>query len=415
MAQELRDNRTPILAIHQVYDDFGLTIEAFRVLCHLSRRAGTDGYIFPSYASIGKVCFRGSYPNASVSTLKAKAIAAIKELISAGLISKKSQSIGNEQTANRYFLNHSDQWVNNFTPDAESPNVRKGRAKGLKRANANPVNPKDHPVNRTNHTPQSSPLTPPVNPRTHPVNGALPEEVQTKDLQNEEVQFKTPLTPQGGNGAIASEISQNSESRSEQTEDQQNPTVKKEDQQSGGKRAGKGSARAAKRRRTRQEIADEVLVELPAAQVEAFNNFFAWYQKEAGKAGKETPSSYAESAIAWKDLLDSNYRGHGYEAFRKGCAAFQAQARASNGRMPGVPDAERFLYPKARATAKWEDYLGQSEPVGNANGFLPNTGSDRGHSPPVRTAEDFAFPEASKPPAFIKEQIRQMKGAAACA
>ncbi|MDZ8070419.1 MAG: hypothetical protein RMY64_33230 [Nostoc sp. DedQUE08] len=56
-------------------DDLPLTMEAYRVYCHLCRRAGCDNNAFPSYKSIGEFCFRGSFPNSPTDTLRRKAIA----------------------------------------------------------------------------------------------------------------------------------------------------------------------------------------------------------------------------------------------------------------------------------------------------------------------------------------------------
>jgi len=46
----------PFLFVHSAVDDAGLTPVQFRVMGHLSRRAGTDGLAYCSNESIGKVC-----------------------------------------------------------------------------------------------------------------------------------------------------------------------------------------------------------------------------------------------------------------------------------------------------------------------------------------------------------------------
>ncbi|WP_414756582.1 hypothetical protein [Anabaena sp. CCY 9910] len=58
-------------------DDLPLTMEAYRVYCHLCRRAGCDNNAFPSYKSIGEACFRGSFPNSPTDSLRRKAITSL--------------------------------------------------------------------------------------------------------------------------------------------------------------------------------------------------------------------------------------------------------------------------------------------------------------------------------------------------
>jgi hypothetical protein len=74
--------------IHSVIDDLKLSLEAFRVYCHLARREGKKG-AFSSYKAIAEHCFRESFPSASIATLRRKAIAAMNELLEHGLIEKE--------------------------------------------------------------------------------------------------------------------------------------------------------------------------------------------------------------------------------------------------------------------------------------------------------------------------------------
>ncbi|WP_179076293.1 hypothetical protein [Nostoc sp. C057] len=94
-------------------DDLPLTMEAYRVYCHLCRRAGCDNNAFPSYKSIGEFCFRGSFPNSPTDTLRRKAIAAVNELICWNLITKTSRENNGLQTSNHYSLTDMEDWFLN--------------------------------------------------------------------------------------------------------------------------------------------------------------------------------------------------------------------------------------------------------------------------------------------------------------
>ena len=52
----IKEDRVCWPFIPAVLDDFGLTASQFRVLCHLSRRAGKDRECYPSGPAIAKVC-----------------------------------------------------------------------------------------------------------------------------------------------------------------------------------------------------------------------------------------------------------------------------------------------------------------------------------------------------------------------
>jgi hypothetical protein len=92
MARELRDGRIDLpIQVHSELDDMGLPSRTFRVYAHLARRAGRDGLAFPSYASIGEVCFRPDMPTAKPDTLRRLAIAAINDLVERGLITKEQR------------------------------------------------------------------------------------------------------------------------------------------------------------------------------------------------------------------------------------------------------------------------------------------------------------------------------------
>ncbi|MBG1268738.1 hypothetical protein [Nostoc sp. WHI] len=91
-------------------DDLPLTMEAYRVYCHLCRRAGCDNNAFPSYKSIGEACFRGSFPHSPTESLRRKAIAAVNELISWNLVTKTSREKDGFQTSNHYSLTDLEDW-----------------------------------------------------------------------------------------------------------------------------------------------------------------------------------------------------------------------------------------------------------------------------------------------------------------
>lgn len=102
-------NDLPIF-IHSELDDMKITSAAFRIYAHLARRAGKDNKAWPSYATMGEQCFRMDYPGADSATLRRKAIAAIKELIDAGLIVRTLRKAGKEHTTNSYKLVPKTQW-----------------------------------------------------------------------------------------------------------------------------------------------------------------------------------------------------------------------------------------------------------------------------------------------------------------
>lgn len=77
--------RRPIY-VHQDIDDLPLTVEAFRVYMHLSRRSGKKNRAWPSYTSIGEHCFRNTYPSVQSASLRRKAIRAVGELETIGVI-----------------------------------------------------------------------------------------------------------------------------------------------------------------------------------------------------------------------------------------------------------------------------------------------------------------------------------------
>jgi len=180
MSDKLHDARSFHVFMPGQFDDLPITLEAFRVYCHLARRADKTGKSFPSLAKIGAHCFRGSYPNSSEASLKAKAIAAIKELCAYGLIRKELYDEGEGYKHNNYFLTNSTEWKQAEEVETESCNVRKGRP-GKTRAKRsvnqdNPVTP-DNSVNGDNQTRLTG--------ITASVNRTLPKGISNEGISNE--------------------------------------------------------------------------------------------------------------------------------------------------------------------------------------------------------------------------------------
>ncbi|AFZ50741.1 helix-turn-helix domain-containing protein [Dactylococcopsis salina] len=117
-AREKTQQRPPIF-VHSCIDDLDLSLEAFRVYSHLSRRWGDGTHdSVGSYSKIGEHCFRSSFPCASKATLKRKAIAAIKELEEYGLIEKhKHQGYDGRDIANSYTLRHRNEMDGDLSGD----------------------------------------------------------------------------------------------------------------------------------------------------------------------------------------------------------------------------------------------------------------------------------------------------------
>jgi len=133
--REKTQDRPPIF-VHSCIDDLDLSLEAFRVYSHLSRRWG-DGTrdSVGSYSKIGEHCFRASFPCASKATLKRKTIAAIKELEEHGLIEKhKYKGYDGRDISNSYTLRTRDELCNVIPfpnpPKATHPPVQYHPIKG---------------------------------------------------------------------------------------------------------------------------------------------------------------------------------------------------------------------------------------------------------------------------------------------
>lgn len=114
-ATEVIDERDLPIFIHSELDELDLSLEAFRVYAHLARRTNKQSKdAWPSYNSIGEVCFRGSYPNSPKSTLRRMAIAAVKELAHRGLVRvEHRQGSDGSNITNTYYLTPRADWQSN--------------------------------------------------------------------------------------------------------------------------------------------------------------------------------------------------------------------------------------------------------------------------------------------------------------
>lgn len=99
----IKDGRTLPIFIHSVIDDMThLSPDTMRVYMHLSRRADKSGAAWPSYQSIGDHCFISVYKHAD--GRRKHAVAAIAELVKAGLLKKDKRTNEHGQQTNCYTL-----------------------------------------------------------------------------------------------------------------------------------------------------------------------------------------------------------------------------------------------------------------------------------------------------------------------
>jgi hypothetical protein len=114
--------RLPGMAFIPVFlDDLGLSLQAFRVFCHLCRRARLKNGLwiaYPSLEAIGRICFLGTYPNAKAPRLRILAARAIEELERRGLLKSKRDRSGNE-----YEIHPMSAWVSTEALEQEQQTV----------------------------------------------------------------------------------------------------------------------------------------------------------------------------------------------------------------------------------------------------------------------------------------------------
>ena len=115
-----RHRKQYVVFVHSELDDLPLTPEAFRVYCHLVRRAGRDGEAFPSFTSIARHCFAWNEENNPESarskcpksdSARQMAIKAIKELKSFNLVTVEPRLRANgAKSSNEYVVTHVSEW-----------------------------------------------------------------------------------------------------------------------------------------------------------------------------------------------------------------------------------------------------------------------------------------------------------------
>ena len=101
----LRDRRPNPVYIDSCVDDMGLSSGAFRVYCHLIRRAGRDGCAFPSHQSIGNICFGADSQSANWRVRLS--IKAVKELLARGMIARKHRA----RKSTLYEITPQEEWI----------------------------------------------------------------------------------------------------------------------------------------------------------------------------------------------------------------------------------------------------------------------------------------------------------------
>lgn len=153
MTDLLIDANENFILVSTKLEKIPLTTDAYRVYCHLKMRSNLNtGKCFPSYSTIGECCFRGSYPDSPPDTVRKRAIAAIKELVSFNLVLKKER----KNTSNIYVLTKSTQWK-------KKPLTATTLARKAKRSL---ITPQDYPLVAPHDPPASPPPRPPQSPPT---------------------------------------------------------------------------------------------------------------------------------------------------------------------------------------------------------------------------------------------------------
>jgi hypothetical protein len=295
------------------FDDLNLTLEAFRVYCHLSRRTNKETRTaYPSYAKIGEICFRGSYPNSSKASLKAKAIAAVNELIEFGLIRKELQDEDDGYSHNVYHLTGQNEWM---TPGkVDNCNVRKGRG-GMKRKSVNGDNPPNSvfPVNPVNGEYQGrlTGNTDPVNRDANSVNPTPPKGLNTEGTPNKVLQIEgvscfeaqdTISHPKDFSELIQAE-SDGSKSTASLSNDSDFNEAEKDSVED------KSVARKKREKRKKQSVA-EVDIYSRLQYPEKFESFWSYICRKYAEAPtdrtgkKPAPGNKKEAAGAWLEHIE---------------------------------------------------------------------------------------------------------------
>jgi hypothetical protein len=140
---------------------------------------------------------------------------------------------------------------------------------------------------------------------------------------------------------------------------------------------------------------EQVLAKIPSEMRDLFEKFWTWYCKFCKDRGASAGAK-KQAAMAWRDLIQSDFRGHGFEGFRDGLRLF---AKRQGDNKSGIPHACRFLFAVSKGSGAWEDAIEQEQSSRASDpGILrPDKGEPaRGHSR-VYTAADFAFEPEGTP------------------
>jgi hypothetical protein len=185
----LEDDRDDLpFQIHHELDDVPLSVWAFRVYAHLVRRAGKDGKIFPSYQSIGEACFRATYgPSANPKSLRNKAMIAMKELITVGLVLKaeRTRKGSKESDTNIYQLTPRRKWLESLKERRAALDAQTERAQERLKAEKQQRKAEG---GGTPTVPPSIPTVPPGSTPTVPRGiPTVPEVISIEVLQSLEV------------------------------------------------------------------------------------------------------------------------------------------------------------------------------------------------------------------------------------
>ncbi|UQN10405.1 helix-turn-helix domain-containing protein [Deinococcus sp. QL22] len=190
---KVEDSRDDLpFQIHWELDDAPLSVWAFRVYAHLVRRAGKNGEIFPSYQSIGEACFRATNgPEASPLTLRNKAMLAMKELVTAGLVIKQNRSKKGmkEHDTNVYTLTPRRQWLDELKARRASLEEATEAAQVQRQADAKAAKGGTPTVLPSTPTvlPSTPTVLPPSTPSVPPSTPSVPKVTSTEVLQSFEV------------------------------------------------------------------------------------------------------------------------------------------------------------------------------------------------------------------------------------
>jgi hypothetical protein len=326
----LKDERTPWLHVHSAYDEMPLTLEAFRVLAHLSRKAANDnGKAFPSYATIGETCFRGSYPNSSSDTLRRKAMKAVKELVGYGLIRKETiyRKNSSETLGNTYVLAHTSEWK--LQPQ-ESESQRK--CQGTRDGGAGGAPGEGGGAGGApGGAPQASGGAggaPKVNPGE--VN---PGEVNPKirrDRGTGQAQGSEPVHP-------VEEETTSLPSEKDETGTTADQPVSESDSSAAAPPPKKAAPKAA-------------AIYARIKDLPRFERFWAWYSKDFCSVTSHNGGSKSEAGAAWLHLEQTDYLGVGVEGFNQG-VKIQIKKRPLDG--VGIQHACRFLSGGGKGEPDW--------------------------------------------------------------